>query len=93
MIKKPRTTEGAAPERRRARQRGKPRIVGAGEFKAKCLAFLDEVSQTGAELLVTKRGKPVARVLPAVEPPSLRNSVLWEGDIVSPIGEKWNADL
>ena len=33
----------------------------AGEFKAKCLALLDEVSITGEELIVTKRGKPVAK--------------------------------
>lgn len=65
--------------------------VPAGEFKARCLALLDDVAQTGQELLVTKRGKPVARVVPAGKPPTLRGSVLWEGDIVSPIDEKWNA--
>lgn len=38
------------------------RIVPAGQFKAKCLAILDEVQQTGEPVLITKRGKPVARV-------------------------------
>ncbi|MEX1104116.1 MAG: type II toxin-antitoxin system Phd/YefM family antitoxin, partial [Dehalococcoidia bacterium] len=40
------------------------RTMPAGEFKAKCLALLDEVAETGEELVVTKRGKPVARVAP-----------------------------
>ena len=38
------------------------RTVPAGVFKAKCLAILDEVNATGEPVLVTKRGKPVARV-------------------------------
>jgi prevent-host-death family protein len=36
--------------------------MAAGEFKAKCLAVLDEVKETGEAVLITKRGKPVARV-------------------------------
>jgi len=69
----------------------KKRIVPAGEFKARCLALLDLVSETGEELVVTKRGKPVARVVPAEEPPSLSGSVVWEGDLIAPIDEDWRA--
>jgi prevent-host-death family protein len=36
------------------------RIVGATEFKAKCLAILDEVEQHGQPVTITKRGRPVA---------------------------------
>jgi prevent-host-death family protein len=43
------------------------RTIGAGEFKAKCLALMDEVQATGQPLLITKRGKPVARLTAAVE--------------------------
>jgi prevent-host-death family protein len=39
------------------------RTMAAGEFKAKCLAVMDEVAATGEPVLVTKRGKPVARVV------------------------------
>ena len=39
------------------------RSISASEFKAKCLALLDEVAEKGQPLVVTKRGKPVARVL------------------------------
>jgi prevent-host-death family protein len=40
------------------------REVPAGEFKAKCLALLDEVNETGQELIITKRGKPTAKLIP-----------------------------
>jgi prevent-host-death family protein len=74
------------------------RTIPAGEFKAKCLALLDEVAETGEELVVTKRGKPVARVAPlsAAKPkkkkfnrPSLAHHVLWTGDILSPLDVEW----
>ncbi|HJW13078.1 MAG TPA: type II toxin-antitoxin system Phd/YefM family antitoxin [Thermoanaerobaculia bacterium] len=67
------------------------KTVPAGEFKARCLALLDEVAETGKPLLVTKRGKPVARLVPVEAPPSLLHSVKKEKDLVSPIEEDWNA--
>jgi len=66
------------------------RSVPAGEFKAKCLALLDEVEATGRELIVTKRGRPVARLLPM--PNSLQGSILYEAeDIIAPVDVKWDA--
>jgi prevent-host-death family protein len=41
------------------------RQMAAGEFKAKCLAIMDEVNETGRPLLVTKRGEPSIKVFPA----------------------------
>ncbi len=43
------------------------RTMAIGEFKAKCLAVMAEVNSTGQPVLVTKRGKPLARVLPFEE--------------------------
>ena len=52
-------------------------IVGVSEFKAKCLRLLEEVSK-GATLIITKRGRPIAKVSPASAPvKSLRGS--WKG--------------
>lgn len=45
------------------------REVKAGEFKAKCLALLDEVAATGEEIVVTKRGRAVAMLSPVTEKP------------------------
>ncbi len=65
----------------------KETTVAVSEFKAKCLRLLDEVAQEGQTLVVTKRGRPVARVVP-ISPPrrSLRGTwkgmVKLKGDIV-----------
>jgi prevent-host-death family protein len=40
------------------------RTLNASEFKAKCLAILDEVERTGASVTLLKRGRPVAQVVP-----------------------------
>lgn len=67
--------------------------IPAGEFKAKCLQLLDNVSKTGP-FVVTKRGKPVAKVVPLediVEVP-LRGLIVKQGDLVSPLDEPWDAD-
>lgn len=70
--------------------------VPAGEFKAKCLKLIDEVAEKRKPLVITKRGKAVARLVP--EPKgkqklfgSMKGSVLWEGDIISPIDVEWDA--
>jgi antitoxin (DNA-binding transcriptional repressor) of toxin-antitoxin stability system len=51
------------------------REVTASAFKAGCLAMLDEVAVRGESLLITNWGRPVARVEPVEEPPSLIGSV------------------
>ena len=45
----------------------KNRVVSATEFKAKCLALLDEIDEKGGTITVTKRGRPVATVAPAAK--------------------------
>lgn len=53
------------------------KTIAASRFKAECLALLDHVAATGEELVVTKRGKAVARVVPVEEPPSLLGSITY----------------
>ena len=67
--------------------------IPAGEFKARCLGLLDQVARSGEILVITKRGKPVARLVPIEQttPASLRGSVQYHGDIVAPTGETWEA--
>ena len=43
---------------------GGARVMKASEFKAKCLKLMDEVAETGEEIVITKRGRPVARLRP-----------------------------
>jgi prevent-host-death family protein len=69
--------------------------IGAGEFKAKCLKLLDEVAEKRESLVITKHGKPVARLVPM--PPeaefigSMRGSGIILGDIISPLDVEWEA--
>jgi len=73
------------------------RTIAAGEFKAKCLHLLDEVKQTRKEIVITKRGRAVARLLPVEDDKPvvfgrMKGSVKILGDIIGPTGEKWEAD-
>jgi prevent-host-death family protein len=75
------------------------RTMAAGEFKAKCLAVIDEVKATGRPVVITKRGKPMARLAPLEAGPHEKKSILGHlrhmgiitGDIVSSefTGEEW----
>ncbi len=72
------------------------RIIKASEFKAKCLALLDEVERTGDSLVITKKGKPVAELVPH-KPPKRSPLGIWKGrvtikgDIISPLDVEWEA--
>jgi prevent-host-death family protein len=73
--------------------------VPAGEFKARCLKLMDEVQATRRPLVITKRGKPIAKLVP-VEENEMRRSIFGcmkgtvtiHGDIVSPIELDWHAE-
>jgi prevent-host-death family protein len=67
--------------------------VPASEFKAKCLALFDEVENRRRSFIVTKRGRPVARVipLPASKVRSLEGSLLEEGDLLAPVDVEWES--
>ena len=41
--------------------------MGAAQFKAQCLAVMDQVSQSGRAIVITKHGKPVVKLVPASE--------------------------
>ena len=68
--------------------------IGAAKFKEQCLALLDHLGEDG--LLVTKHGKPVARVLPYHDQDgdligSLRHKIEIKGDVFT-TGLRWDAD-
>jgi prevent-host-death family protein len=70
------------------------RVVPAVEFKAKCLALLDEVAESRRPLVVTKRGRAVARVVPMAGKvgTSLKGTLLAQGDIVGPADDACKVD-
>jgi prevent-host-death family protein len=73
------------------------RTIKASEFKAKCLKIMDEVAATGEPVVITKNGVPVTELIPARRRPktlfgALKGSILYMGDIISPIDEEWAAE-
>lgn len=74
------------------------RTIGATEFKAHFLELIEEVRKTGKSILVTKRGKPAAMVVP---PPAelecpfeigrFDGTIEILGDLVAPIDTEWEA--
>ena len=68
--------------------------IAAGKFKDVCLKVLDEVASTRTSITITKRGRPLARLVPYVQPTKkgLAGSVLKE--VGDPFGtdQQWDAD-
>ncbi len=72
--------------------------VAAGEFKARCLKIMDDVHATREPVLITKRGRSVAKLVPAEAHPTdvfgcLAGVVEIVGDIESPVAapDTWEA--
>ncbi len=75
---------------------GQSRTMKASEFKAKCLRLMDEVAEDGGEIVITKNGRPVAKLTAFQErPKSLfgagRGRMKILGDIISPLDVEWEA--
>lgn len=71
--------------------------IAAGEFKAKCLKLMDQVKESNIEIVITKHGKPVAKLSPIEEKKTdifgcMKGSVEILGDIISPIDVEWTFD-
>lgn len=72
--------------------------INAAEFKAKCLKLIDEVAATHEPLIISKRGKPLVKLI-AIEnevPASMfgymKGTVTLHGDIVVPLDESWSVE-
>jgi prevent-host-death family protein len=70
--------------------------ITATVFKARCAELLDEVTKTGKEIVITRRGKKIARLVRVEEKSEqiwgrMKGTVEIRGDIFS-TGEKWEAD-
>jgi prevent-host-death family protein len=69
--------------------------IAAGKFKNICLKMLDDVAATKTTIVITKRGRPVAKLVPYVQPAKkggLTGSVLKEVGDPFGTGERWDAD-
>ena len=72
--------------------------IAAGKFKAQCLRLMEDVQKRRQTVVITKRGKPVAKLVPPDEEPArgifgfLQGQARIVGDIVSPLDAEWQAD-
>jgi len=71
--------------------------VSAANFKTNCLRLMDEVARRRVPLVITKRGKPVAKLVPLNDGPidifgRMAGTIKICGDIIEPTGEVWEAD-
>lgn len=73
--------------------------VPAGVFKATCLELMDRVRDFQEEIVITKYGKPVAKLVPVDDAGAprgtawgwMKGTVLWYGDVISPVDVEWEA--
>ncbi len=71
--------------------------IKASEFKAKCLHLMDLVNQTNEEIIITKNGKPVSRLVPYhKQVDSLfglhKDHLKSHDDLIASTGEEWSVD-
>ena len=71
--------------------------IAAAEFKAKCLALIDRVRERGEPITITKRGRVVARLVPADDEEDrpwlkVRHTVRWVGDPFAPAIDEADID-
>lgn len=80
-----------------ARNRPFPtRTIKASEFKARCLALMDEVADGSGDIVITKYGRPIARLTNCQQRPNTmfgadRDRMKITGDVISPIDLEWDA--
>ncbi|MDE3045661.1 MAG: type II toxin-antitoxin system Phd/YefM family antitoxin [Verrucomicrobiota bacterium] len=70
--------------------------IQAGKFKARCLKLMDKVHRTKRKIIITKRNKPIAQLVPIEEDSGhlfgrMKGTIRIVGDILSPIDEVWDA--
>lgn len=71
--------------------------IAAGEFKAKCLQLMDEVEKQRKQIVITKRGKPIAKLVPIDDEPIslfgyMKGTVKSYGNIIDPIETEWESN-
>ncbi|MCK4761525.1 MAG: type II toxin-antitoxin system Phd/YefM family antitoxin [Candidatus Aminicenantes bacterium] len=70
------------------------KAMGISQFKAHAVEILARIARTKENIVITKRGKPLARVIPyhdlnaVPRPGKLADTLVFEKDIVSPLGEE-----
>lgn len=70
--------------------------INTSELKAKCLKLMDQVNESGQEIVITKNGKPISKLVPyRKRPESLfglhRDQIVVHDDLIEPLDFAWDA--
>jgi prevent-host-death family protein len=74
-------------------------IISVSDFKAHCLDYLTQMNNNNSDIIITKRGKPFAKVEPIIEKKTgffygkMKNKITLKGDIIEPIDVDWEENL
>lgn len=75
---------------------GGPKTIKASDFKAKCLKLMDEVAESGEAIIITKHGKPVAKLTPCERTPKTLfgtgGEIVMHDDLIEPVDVEWEAE-
>jgi len=85
------------PEKSSETKEERHKHIDVRQFKAECLQLIDKVNQSHKPLIITKHGKPLAKLIPFEEEPlspygCTKGTTIIDGDIVESTGEIWDAD-
>ncbi len=72
------------------------KAIKASEFKAKCLGLMDQVARTGEEIVITKNGVAISKLVPCRRPVTTlfglhRGDVHSRDELIEPVGDHWDA--
>ncbi len=75
----------------------KTQSITASELKTHCLRLLNEINKRNTEIIITKRGKPLAKLVPTLKKTHslygcMKGNMIIRGNIVSSTNEAWEAD-
>ena len=70
-------------------------IIKASDFKARCLRLMDDVHESGEEIVITKNGKPISKLVPyRRRPKSLlglhKEKITSHDDLIAPLDVHWD---
>lgn len=69
-------------------------VMNSAAFKAGCLALIDDVAEMRREIVITKRGLPLAKLVPISrqDEQAKHGFIAYQGDLISPAAGKWDAE-
>lgn len=74
-----------------------PKSISTSELKARCSAVIEHVAREREAIVITRHGRPIARIVPVVEERETlfgfaRGTITIHGDLIDPVDQEWEAE-